>query len=184
MEENKETVENNENVEETGKVDTQSTQKNEEGTEKTFTQEEVNSFLKKEKEKILKGVPTKEEMKAFKDWQESQKTAEQKQSEKEKEYQNALTKNQSLIQENEVLKAGVNIDDVDYVIFKVSKMEGEFTDNLRDFLKENPKYLISSQNEKNIKEEINLGGSHQGIGSTDLSKMSYEEYKAYRKNNK
>lgn len=181
MEDKKETVEN-ENVEETEKVDTQSTQKTEEEAVKTFTQEEVNSFLKKEKEKILKGVPTKEELKAFKDWQESQKTAEEKQSEKEKEYQNTLSKNQSLTQENEVLKSGVNIDDIDYVIFKVSKMEGDFSDNLKDFLQENPKYLTSNKEDK--EQEINLGGNHQDGGNTDLSKMSYEEYKAYRKNNK
>lgn len=182
MEENKETVENK-NVDETGIVDTRTTQKNEEEAEKTFTQDEVNSFLKKEKEKLLKGMPTKEELKAFKDWQESQKTAEQKQSEKEIEYQNTLSKNQSLIQENEVLKSGVNIDDIDYVIFKVSKIEGDFSDNLKDFLQENPKYLTSNKEEKK-EQEINLGGNHQDGGSVDLSKMSYEEYKAYRKNNK
>ena len=52
MEENKETVENT-NVEETGKVDTQSTNKTEEAV-KEFTQEQVNSMLKKEKQKLEK----------------------------------------------------------------------------------------------------------------------------------
>ena len=35
----------------------------------------------------------------------------------------------------------VNKDDVDYVLFKASKMEGEFEENLAKFLKDNPKYL-------------------------------------------
>lgn len=135
------TVEDKENVEETGKTVTQTEEKNEEEVEKTFTQEEVNSYLKKEKAKILKDIPSKEELKAFKEWQEEQKTAEQKQTEKETEYQKTLLEKQNLEQENQVLKAGVNIEDIDYVVFKVSKMEGEFDENLMQFLKENPKYI-------------------------------------------
>lgn len=139
MEEKKETVEDVK-VEETGDAVTQTEQKNEEKAEKTFTQEEVNSMLKKEKQKAEKkyeGI----DIAKYKEWQESQKTAEQKQAEKETEYQNTLSKNESLIQENQVLRAGVNTDDVDYVVFKVSKMEGEFEENLAKFLKDNPKYL-------------------------------------------
>jgi hypothetical protein len=139
MEENKETVENV-NVEETGGAVTQTEQKNEEKSEKTFTQEEVNSMLKKEKQKAEKkyeGI----DITKYKEWQESQKTAEQKQAEKETEYQKTLSEKESLFQENQVLKAGVNVDDVDYVVFKVSKMDGEFEENLAKFLKDNPKYL-------------------------------------------
>ena len=139
MEENKETVENV-NVEETGGAVTQTEQKNEEKAEKTFTQEEVNSMLKKEKQKTEKkyeGI----DITKYKEWQESQKTAEQKQAEKETEYQKTLSEKESLFQENQVLKAGVNVDDVDYVVFKVSKMDGEFEENLAKFLKDNPKYL-------------------------------------------
>ncbi len=134
MEENKETVEDVK-IEETGKEVTQPN--NEEETEKTFTQEDVDKIVKER----LKKMPSKEELKAFKDWQETQKTVEQKQAEKETEYQKTLSEKQSLVQENQVLKAGVKIDDVDYVVFKVSKMEGEFEENLEKFLKENPKYI-------------------------------------------
>ena len=139
MEENKETVENV-NVEETGNAVTQTEQKTEEKAEKTFTQEEVNSMLKKEKQKAEKkyeGI----DITKYKEWQESQKTAEQKQAEKETEYQKTLNKNTELENENKAFKAGVNKDDVDYVVFKVSKMEGEFEENLAKFLKDNPKYL-------------------------------------------
>ena len=85
MEEKKETVEDVK-VEETGDAVTQTEQKNEEKAEKTFTQEEVNSMLKKEKQKAEKkyeGI----DIAKYKEWQESQKTAEQKQAEKETEYQ-------------------------------------------------------------------------------------------------
>ncbi len=116
---------------------TESVEKTEKVDEKTFTQEEVNAMIAKEKKKM----PSKEDLKAFNDWKESQKTEAEKQSELNQKYTNTQNENLSLKQENQVLKSGVNADDVDYVVFKVSKMEGEFEDNLKDFLKENPKYL-------------------------------------------
>lgn len=138
MENNQETVENV-NVEETGNAVTQTEQKTEEVV-KTFTQEEVNTMLKKEKQKAEKkfeGI----DVAKYKEWVESQKTAEQKQAEKEAEYQKTLNELNTLKQTNAVLSAGVKSDDADYVIFKVSKMEGEFEENLAKFLKDNPKYL-------------------------------------------
>lgn len=149
MEENKETVEDVK-IEETGKEVTQP--KNEEEIEKTFTQEDVDKIVKER----LKKIPSKEELKAFKEWQETQKTAEQKQAEKETEYQKALSEKENLVQENQVLKAGVSIDDVDYVVFKVSKKEGDFEENLQEFLKENPKYL---KNEGTEEKELKATGT-------------------------
>lgn len=154
------------------------TEKAEKEEAKTFTQEEVNAMLKKERKKI----PDKEEMEAFRNWKENQKTAEEKQAEKETEYQKTLTKNAELENENKAFKAGVNKDDVDYVVFKVSKMEGDFEENLASFLEDNPKYL--SSNKEEVTKTIDLGGEHKETNTPDLSKMSYEEYKAYRKNKK
>lgn len=142
MENNQETVENV-NVDETEKVETQTTNQNEVQAEKTFTQEDVDRIIKDR----LKRMPSKEELKAFKDWQESQKTAEQKQAEKDAEFTKTLSENTSLKQENAVLKAGVKGNDADYVLFKVSKMEGEFEENLAKFLNDNPKYLGQEQEE-------------------------------------
>ena len=146
MEDNKElenqntnTAENKE-VEGAGNVDTQTTNKNEEQAEidvKAEAQKIADAMVAKK----MKRMPSKEELKAFKDWQESQKTAEQKQAEKEAEYQKTLNELNTLKQTNAVLSAGVNKDDADYVLFKVSKMEGEFDENLAKFLKDNPKYL-------------------------------------------
>ena len=137
---NTNTVENA-NVEGTGNVDTQTTNQNEGQAEKTFTQEELNKIVQERLDKEKKKMPSKEDLKAFKDWKESQKTAEQKQAEKEAEYQKTLNELNTLKQTNAVLEAGVNKDDADYVLFKVSKMEGEFEENLAKFLKDNPKYL-------------------------------------------
>lgn len=181
MEKDEKTVtQTEEKTEETVTEPVEKTEK-EKKEEKTFTQEEVNAMLKKENAKISKkyeGI----DLEAYKQWQEDQKTAEEKQAEKETEYQQTLSKNLSLEQENKVLKSGVNAEDVDYVVFKVSKMEGDFEENLTNFLKEHPKYLISNSKKEETK-TIDLGGEHKETNTPDLSKMSYEEYKAYRKKN-
>ena len=49
---------------------------------KTFTQAEVNEIVKQRLERQAKGQPSKEEMDAFRKWQDSQKTAEQLSAEK------------------------------------------------------------------------------------------------------
>lgn len=167
----------------TEEVDTQATNTKNETEGKAFKTFQTEEEYEKAVKSILKQkLPPKEEMEAFKTWKENQKTEEEKRAEKETEYKNTLSKNESLEKENKALKAGVNIEDLDYVIFKVSKMEGQFEDNLDSFLKENQKYLTSNKEEN--EPSINLGGEHQNKGVPDLTKMSYEEYKAYRKNNK
>ncbi len=130
----------NSKVEGAGNVDTQTTEKNE-GKAEIDVKAEAQKIADAMVAKKMKGMPSKEELKAFKDWQESQKTAEQKQAEKEAEYQKTLNELNTLKQTNAVLEAGVNKDDADYVLFKVGKMEGDFEENLAKFLKDNPKYL-------------------------------------------
>lgn len=159
MENENKTVENT-NVEETGNAVTQTEQKTEET--KTFTQEEVNTMLKKEKQKAEKkyeGI----DVAKYKEWVESQKTTEQKQAEKDAEYAKKDTRISDLEKENAVLKAGVkNADDIDYVLYKVGKMDGEFDENLTKFLKDNPRYLGQELNEPKA-----TGAPVKSIGSTD-----------------
>lgn len=159
MENENKTVENT-NVEETGNAVTQTEQKTEET--KTFTQEEVNTMLKKEKQKAEKkyeGI----DVAKYKEWVESQKTTEQKQAEKDAEYAKKDTRISDLEKENAVLKAGVkNADDIDYILYKVGKMDGEFDENLAKFLKDNPKYLGQELNEPKA-----TGAPVKSIGSTD-----------------
>ncbi|MBQ9314868.1 MAG: hypothetical protein IJ220_07800 [Clostridia bacterium] len=134
----------NKNIEGTGDVGTQANENKDEGDAekkgKTYTQDEVNSLLKKEKEKYQKKMPSKERLEALEKYEESQKSAEQKQAEKETKYQKALSDLQEKENYIAVLESGVSKEDSDYVLFKVSKMEGDFNENLEEFLKSNPKY--------------------------------------------
>lgn len=142
MEKNVENQVEETKVEETG-VDTQTTEKNE-------GKAEVEMISKEEAQRMVDGalkkkLPPKEEMEAYKQWKESQKTEADKQAEKEKEFEKARAEAITYKQENAVLKTGVPAEDVEFVMFKVSKMEGEFEDNLKVFLTDNPKYLTKEE---------------------------------------
>ena len=106
---------------------------------KTFTQDEVNAMMAKERSKM----PSKEDLKAFNEWKESQKTETEKSLEKDKkietlEKQLAYAENKSV-----VANAGVDSKFQKFVLSEVSELEGDFEDNLKDYLKENPQFLIS-----------------------------------------
>lgn len=51
------------------------------GAAKTFTQDEVNDLIKSRLERERKGLPGKDELAAFRKWQDDQKSAEQKSAE-------------------------------------------------------------------------------------------------------
>ena len=135
MEENKENKENN--------VVTPTTNTPENGgqEQKTFTQEELNTIVETRLAKAKKDMPSKEELKKYNEWKEAQKTEQEKMAEKETKYQKVLAEKEQIINENKILKSGVNAEDTDYVLFKVTKMEGDFEENLSKFLKDNPRFL-------------------------------------------
>ncbi|MFM0761307.1 hypothetical protein P7J38_03205 [Streptococcus suis] len=113
----------------------------EEVAEKTFSQEDVNRVGKKEHKsgyaKAIKDLgfadveSAKEAMKAYKDWQESQKTEADKQTEllasKDKELALALDANKRLEAKLSALTQGVNADSVDDVIALSERLVNEDT---------------------------------------------------------
>ena len=120
---------------------TTNTQENGGQEQKTFTQEELNTIVETRLAKAKKDMPSKEELKKYNEWKEAQKTEQEKMAEKETEYQKVLAEKEQIINENKILKSGVNAEDTDYVLFKVTKMEGDFEENLSKFLKDNPRFL-------------------------------------------
>ena len=124
------------------------TQPVEQNVEKTFTQSEFNEALKNEVARKTKGMPSKEELKAFNEWKESQKTDVEKQNEILKE--NETLKAELLLEKNKsvVANAGVDSKFQKFVMSEVSEMEGEFVDNLTTYLKENPQYIFQKEEKK------------------------------------
>lgn len=109
--------------------------------EKTFTQDEVNAIVKERLAKEKKGIPSKDELAAYNEWKESQKSQQDKYNELIQKSTEKDTEINDLKKENLVLKSGItDKDDVEFIIYKVSKMEGDFETNLTDYLAENPKY--------------------------------------------
>ena len=131
----------------------------------TETKAEVKMITLEEAQKMVDGalakkLPPKEKMDAFKKWEESQKTEADKQAETLKELETLRQEKLNTQRENALLKKGINENDIDYVMFKVGKMEGEFDDNLVEFLKENPKFTA--------KEETKTVASTTGIKTSGV----------------
>lgn len=108
--------------------------------EKTFTQAELDKVISDRLARERAKMPAADKLKAFEEWQKSQQSEAEKAAEREKEFAKLQGEAETLKRENMAIKAGVNNGDVDYVLFKVGKMEGEFADNLKTFLAENTKY--------------------------------------------
>lgn len=132
--------ENVQTVEKTENVDTQTTEQNE---VKTFTQEEVNQIIKTR----LRNIPSDDELKAYNDWKESQKTEAEKNAEVLKENETLKSRINELENMQVVANAGVDSKFQKFVFSEVSK-EGNFEDNLKEYLKNNNQYLIKEEKTK------------------------------------
>ncbi len=147
----------------------------------TETKAEVKTITLEEAQKMVNGalakkLPPKEEMEAFKKWQESQKTEADKQAEKDKELETLRQEKLNTQRENALLKKGINEEDIDYVMFKVGKMEGEFDENLVEFLKENPKF--TTKEEKSVASTTGIktnGVENKDGGVTAILKAKHPE---------
>ena len=132
--------ENVQTVKKTENVDTQTTEQNE---VKTFTQEEVNQIIKTR----LRNIPSDDELKAYNDWKESQKTEAEKNAEVLKENETLKSRINELENMQVVANAGVDSKFQKFVFSEVSK-EGNFEDNLKEYLKNNNQYLIKEEKTK------------------------------------
>ena len=127
---------------ETETTTTETVETNSEEVVKTFTQDEVNNIVKERLAKAQKGIPSKEELTKYNEWKESQKSQEDKYNDLVKSSNEKDTTITTLKMENEVLKAGItDADDIDYLVYKVSKMGGDFSENLKEYLTNNPKFV-------------------------------------------
>jgi hypothetical protein len=128
---------------ETETTTTEEVEKNSaEVVEKTFTQDEVNAIVKERLAKAQKGIPSKEELTKYNEWKESQKTQQDKYDELVKDGAEKDSTISNLKKENLVLKSGItDSDEIEFIVYKVSKIEGDFEENLKQYLADNPKYI-------------------------------------------
>lgn len=165
----------NETIVETATTTTDQVENKSTEVVKTFTQEEVNGIVKDRLAKAQKGIPSKEELAKYNEWKESQQSQQEK-------YDN-LVKNSSekdntisnLEKENAVLKAGVtDLDEIEFICYKVGKMDGDFKENLTQYLADNPKYT-KKQETKATGVETKPQTAPQDTGVTAILKAKHPE---------
>lgn len=96
---------------------------------KTFTQEEVDAMIGKRLAKAMKGIPSEEEITAYRTWKDVQQTEQERQEKRDKELaesKSALTAAQAEIEQMKrdkyVLSKGLTGDDAEFIAFKALKM--------------------------------------------------------------
>lgn len=134
--------------------------------EKTFTQSELDTIVAKRLAKAQRGMPSDEELTAFRAWKDSQQTEQQKWDAMKAERDTAkteLTAAQAKIEQYEreklLIGKGVSLEDVDYYAFKIGKL---VTDK-KNFEQAATEYF--SENKPRGSVLVDFGGSLSG-GST------------------
>lgn len=101
---------------------------------KTFTQEEVDAMIGKRLAKAMKGIPSEEEITAYRTWKDGQQTEQERQAKRDKELadsKSALTAAQKEIEQMKrdkyVLSKGLTGDDAEFIAFKALKMVDDKT---------------------------------------------------------
>lgn len=113
--------------------------------EKLLTQAQFDEAIKAR----LKGMPTKEELKEYNEYKQSLKTKEEKDKETIEDLTKTKNENLTMKQQLAIIKKGIVDDDtVEFIQFKIGKLEGDFSENLEKFLTDNPKYTTKEEPKK------------------------------------
>ena len=143
---------------------------------KTFTQEEVNGIVKDRLAKAQKGIPSKEELAKYNEWKESQQSQQEKYDNLVKNSNEKDKTISTLEKENAVLKAGItDQDEIEFICYKVGKMDGDFKENLTQYLADNPKYT-KKQETKATGIETKAQTVPQESGVTAILKAKHPEF--------
>ena len=134
--------------------------------QKTFTQEELNEIVETRLAKAKKDMPSKEELQAYNEWKQNQKT----EQEKNEELMNQLKANNgTLTDENAKLKAQIQIMNSnvkkEFVKFVTSEIMSQVDDKndfdtvLKSYKKDNPQYFGDTVIKKTqTSPSLNAGG--------------------------
>lgn len=139
--------------------------------EKTFTQAELDAIVKERLARAAKGLPAKDELTAFKKWQEEQKAEGLKSDDKLKKLEEYEQKLQAYEQREKVRAANVEGRFIDFVVFEANRRMNKNTDfeaALKAYLAENPNYLAGNPF------SFGAGGYRQGWSGQQLSGVEAE----------
>lgn len=101
---------------------------------KTFTQEEVDAMIGKRLAKAMKGIPSEEELSAYRTWKDSQQTEQDRQAKRDKELADSKTaliaaqsELEQLKREKYVLDKGLTGENAEFIAFKAAKLVDDKT---------------------------------------------------------
>lgn len=101
---------------------------------KTFSQEEVDAMIGKRLAKAMKGMPSEEELTAYRSWKDGQQTEQERQAQRDREFaesKNALTAAQTEIEQLKrdkyVFSKGLTGEEAEFIAFKAQKMVDDKT---------------------------------------------------------
>lgn len=129
-----------------GEIKTPAQQEKNEGadntpTEKLYTNEDLEKAVENRLIRERKLREKDPEYKAFKEWQSSQKTEAEKQTEKDNTLSQLQSENAMLKAEKQVIAANVKPEFAEFVASKVMAMGEDFEKNLSDYKKNNPHFF-------------------------------------------
>ena len=153
---------------------------------KTFTQDDVNNIVAKEvkkaQEKLLKQLgiddfnSAKEGLQKFREWQDAQKTEQQKQAERlqqlEQQFNAVQQEKENLMAQLAAVKAGVHADYVEDVIVLAQRLVNEDTtidDAIAKVIEKYPHFKEAPQQEEPPKPTFTVG-THQKSSADDFIK--------------
>ena len=116
----------------------QEEQQEEQQGERMFTQAEVDALISKRIAREKKGMPTEDELKAYRDWKKAQSPDDEGKA-TQSELDSALVEVEMARRENYLLRKGIDPEDVDYYVYRISKaMDGDtdFEDAAEEYLKQ------------------------------------------------
>ena len=139
--EQKKDVSNVEDVDKTESTENTEPTAEQKSSEKTFTQKEFKDALEKEVARKTKNLPSKEDLKAFNDLKESQKTNEEKAQELQNKYNAIENDNASFKRTRTILGKLVDeetLERASYIEYTLSRLDGDFEDNLNNYFEKHP----------------------------------------------
>lgn len=153
---------------------------------KTFTQAELDAIVKQRLERQAKGQPSKEEMDAFRKWQDSRKTAEQLSAEKISAAENGKAEAEKRAQAAEAkclaFSKGVNNEAVEDVIALAMNKVDDNTPIDKAIDAVIAKYPSFCSAKSEAPKGITTGVSFGNNGGSQMSQMSGVERRFYEKN--
>lgn len=137
--------------------------------EKLLTQAEVDRIVQREKAKAAKRMPDKAEWDEFQKYRADKQTDAEKHAETAKQLEAAQARIAELENRDSAMKSGCKPEFSDFVVHSVSKMDGDFADNLEEFKKNNPQYFAGAEKPASNAVKLGTAPSMKGGGTNGTS---------------